>query len=168
MGEVKGNANITKTHHLRIQNLPASLPSTVLRYFSLDQKWWADQNYRPLTSTAFLAKNRHPPHTSGVVTDCFSQVLFQTAKWKDELAANLLKYIKVFFFFSFFRFLSFDVHLADQVQKNVRHHSARLSPLALMRTFQSAILKWTYVDIEPFLQSILWALSAEASISWIL
>lgn len=46
--------------------------------------------------------------------------------------------------------------------------TALICPAALMRTFQSAILKWTYVDIEPFLQSILWALSAEESISWIL
>lgn len=47
---------------------------------------------------ASAAKNNNQRVASVVVADYFSQVLFPTAEWKDELAANLLKHFKVLFF----------------------------------------------------------------------
>lgn len=53
---------------------------------------------KPSLCIASTAKNNNQCSASVVVTDYFSQVLFPTAEWKDELAANLLKHFKVYFF----------------------------------------------------------------------
>lgn len=57
---------------------------------------------KPSLCVASAAKNNNQRAASVVVTDYFSQVLFPTVEWKDELAANLLKHFKVLFFFIFF------------------------------------------------------------------